>query len=169
MANRSNQAPLLQEALVGAASGLFATVPMTVTMLVMQRFLPRLEQTTLEPRRVSDDMLQKMGLAHELTEEQRERISIAAHFGYGALAGMLYVPVERLLPFPRGLRGAVYGVLIWAGSYAGWLPAVRTLPPPRHRPKRRNQLMVVAHLVWGLSLDIATQAFVGQRTARRRG
>src|SRR5687768_7932316 len=101
-----NRRPLIQEAIAGAVSGLIATVPMTITMLVMQRLLPKRQQTTLEPKRISDDMLRKADLDDELSEGAKQQFSVAAHFGYGALTGMAYPLIDRLLPLPRGLRGA---------------------------------------------------------------
>jgi uncharacterized membrane protein YagU involved in acid resistance len=166
MTTQTKQRTLLAEALAGAVSGLAATVPMTVAMLVMQRVLPRRQQTTLEPRRVSDDMLRKSGLNDDLSERGKERVSVVAHFGYGAGTGMIYALAERLLPLPRGLRGPVYGLFVWAASYAGWLPAVNTLPPPQRRPAGRNLMLVVSHLVWGAAAEGVT-AFLLNRGTRR--
>jgi hypothetical protein len=140
---------LVGEALAGAVSGLIATVPMTVAMLVIQRMLPRREQTTLEPRRVSDDMLRKADLHDDVSEDGKQQFSVAAHFGYGAGVGTIYALAEPFMPLPRGLRGPAYALAVWAVSYAGWLPAVNTLPPPQKRPAGRNVLLVVSHLVWG--------------------
>jgi uncharacterized membrane protein YagU involved in acid resistance len=172
MASQKSQRPLIQEAIAGAVSGFIATIPMTVTMLIMQRLLPKREQTTLEPRRVSDDILHKVNLDDELSEKGRKHFSIFAHFGYGALSGMTYALAERVLPLPRGLRGAVYGLFVWAASYIGWLPAAGTLPPPQRRPVGRNLLLVLAHFVWGIALDIVSSILLGRRYGRstsRRG
>ena len=153
---------LLGDALAGAVSGLVATVPMTVAMLVMQRLLPRREQSTLEPRRISDDMLRKVDLDDDLSERGKQKVSVAAHFGYGAGTGMIYALADRFLPLPRGLRGPAYGMLVWAASYAGWLPAVKTLPPPQRRPAGRNLLLIVSHLVWGAAAEGMTTFLLGR-------
>jgi uncharacterized membrane protein YagU involved in acid resistance len=162
MATRRRQRSLVDEALAGAVSGLVATVPMTITMFAVQKMLPRREQTTLEPRRVSDDMLRKADLHDDVSEGGKEKFSVAAHFGYGAGTGMIYALAGRLLPLPPGLRGPVYGLFVWAASYAGWLPAVNTLPPPHRRPLGRNLLLIVAHFVWGIAID-TTRALVFKR------
>jgi hypothetical protein len=44
-------------------------------------------------------------------------------------------------------------MLVWAASYAGWLPAVNTLPPPQRRPAGRNLLLILSHLVWGAATE----------------
>jgi hypothetical protein len=166
MTRQRLEQPLLSEALAGAVSGLIATVPMTVAMLVIQRMLPRRQQTTLEPRRVSDDMLRKANLHDDISEEGKEQFSVAAHFGYGAGVGTIYALAEPFMPLPRGLRGPAYALAVWAVSYAGWLPAVKTLPPPQKRPAGRNLLLIASHLVWGAAAEGMTTLFLG-RTSRR--
>jgi uncharacterized membrane protein YagU involved in acid resistance len=149
---------VLQETLKGAVAGLIATVPMTATMLAIQRMLPRLQQQRLEPRRITNDMLRRTGLKHDLSEQKREQATLVAHFGYGAAVGAGYALAEQLLPLPRGLRGPTYGMLVWAASYAGWLPVIGTLPPPQQRPAGRNALLIAAHLVWGLATEAVSEA-----------
>ena len=160
-----SQRSLVEEAIAGAVSGLAATVPMTISMLVMQRMLPRRDQSTLEPQRVSDDMLRRSHADNHMSAKQERQFSVVAHLGYGAASGMAYALAERLLPLPRGIRGPVYGLFVWAASYAGWLPVVGTLPPPQRRPVNRNLLMIVAHFVWGLALDIAASVLLGRQYA----
>jgi uncharacterized membrane protein YagU involved in acid resistance len=159
MTKQTYKRSIVEEALAGAASGLLATVPMTLTMFIMQGMLPRRERTTLEPRRVSDDMLRKAGVNDDVSKQGRESFSVVAHLGYGATTGMFYALAQRLMPLPGGLRGPVYGLFVWAASYAGWLPAVNTLPPPHRRPVRRNLLLIVAHFVWGVALELAILLF----------
>jgi uncharacterized membrane protein YagU involved in acid resistance len=166
MAQSSSKRSILEDAVAGAAAGLIATVPMTVTMLLIQRLLPRRQQSTLEPRRVSDDMLRKAGVDGELSADAKEKISVAAHFGYGATTGMLYSLAERALPSRPVLRGPLYGLLVWGASYVGWLPAAGTLPPPHRRPIGRNVLLISAHLIWGIALQQIDAALSDRRTDR---
>jgi hypothetical protein len=49
------------------------------------------------------------------------------------------------------------GVAIWAGSYLGWLPTVGILTPATRHPWRRNLLMIVAHVIWGVALGEGLQ------------
>ena len=159
------------ETLAGVAAGFLATVPMSVAMLCVQRMLPRKQQSTLEPRRISDDMLRRADLHDDLTERHREGISVVAHFGYGAATGIVYTLVARKLPVPKALRGPAYGLMVWTASYAGWLPAIGTLPPPQHRPGGRNLLLIVSHLIWGTATETVSELLLGDKTrwaARRR-
>lgn len=71
---------------------------------------------------------------------------MGAHFAYGALTGALLA--LRPQP-PSPATGAAYGVLVWAVSYLGWIPASHILKPATRHPFRRNALLVAVHLIWG--------------------
>jgi uncharacterized membrane protein YagU involved in acid resistance len=43
-------------------------------------------------------------------------------------------------------------VALWVGSYLGWLPAMDILPPATQQPWRRNLVMIIAHMIWGVTL-----------------
>jgi uncharacterized membrane protein YagU involved in acid resistance len=75
-------------------------------------------------------------------------MTLLAHFGLGGLTGAFFA----LLPAIRG-GGMAYGLSVWALSYLGWIPAARILTPARRHPLKRNLLMVVAHIVWGMTLS----------------
>lgn len=47
-------------------------------------------------------------------------VTATAHFGYGAIAGIVYALLPR-----RMISGGSYGVLVWALSYLGWIPLAR--------------------------------------------
>ena len=139
---------------------------MTATMLVIDRLLPGWQRTRLEPRRITDDMLRCTGLKEDLSNKQRIGASLVAHLGYGAAVGSAYPLADPMIPLPRGLRGPAYGLLVWAASYAGWLPAVGTLPAPQHRPAGRNLLLIASHLVWGAATEAVSNQLIGREAAR---
>jgi uncharacterized membrane protein YagU involved in acid resistance len=143
--------------LQGAVAGLAATVPMSIVMVAIHRLLPWRERRTLEPKKISDDMLRRVGLDDDLSESGREKASVAAHFGYGSACGIGYALSEPLSPLPRGGRGPAFGLLVWAASYGGWLPALGTLPPPTRYPLARQAMLVVSHLVWGAAVEAVQQ------------
>jgi uncharacterized membrane protein YagU involved in acid resistance len=144
----------MQSLLSGAVAGLAATVPMTAAMKAMHRQLPAGERYPLPPRPITMRAAHKAGVdvGHDLDERQRTGLTLAAHFGYGTMVGALYGPVA-----PRGMGAAIlggvgYGLLVWAGSYLGLLPALGLLSPATRHPARRNALMIAAHVVWGAAL-----------------
>lgn len=77
-----------------------------------------------------------------------------AHLGFGAGAGVLYAllpPAVRSAP-----RGALFGLGIWATSYAGWIPALGLMKRPKRDRPGRPTSMVLSHLVYGAVLGALT-------------
>lgn len=144
----------MRELMVGAAAGLAATVPMTVAMDVMHRRLPRRQRYPLPPRIIEQRLTRTAGVEDELDGLDHAGLALAAHFGYGAAAGAMFPVVSRALRGGAVTKGVSYGLLVWAGSYLGLLPAIGILTPATEHPRRRNALMIAAHVVWGGSLGL---------------
>jgi len=142
----------LNSAVRGAVAGFAATLPMTAAMFAVQLVLPRSSQIRLEPRIITDKLLQRANIYQETSERAHKLAALANHFAYGAACGAVCATVAgaRLQSSPS--TGLLFGLLIWMGSYAGWLPAAKILPPPRDRLPGRNVMLLAAHSVWGLSL-----------------
>jgi uncharacterized membrane protein YagU involved in acid resistance len=138
--------------ILGTIGGVVATGPMTVAMILLHRRLPRHERYPLPPREITMKLARKTGVAGELDRGGRAAATMVSHFGYGAAAGSLYAALLE----PRGAalaKGLLFGLLVWTGSYLGWLPAAGILRPATEQPARRNILMIAAHLVWGATLS----------------
>jgi uncharacterized membrane protein YagU involved in acid resistance len=134
--------------LLGALAGIAGTFAMTAAARAMHRRLPAGERYPLPPREIIEGAL-PVPSKHGLDEQQRQSVTLAAHFGYGAATGALYALLR-----PRGsvLPGAAYGLLVWTVSYFGIMPGLGILQPAHEHPRRRNWLMIVAHLVWGSTM-----------------
>jgi uncharacterized membrane protein YagU involved in acid resistance len=152
------KANYISKALIGAASGFVATVPMTVAMLAINKALSGRHRQRLEPRKITDDMLRRVRLKNGLSEKERKLAAIAAHFSFGTAVGSMYPIVEPFIPAPRPLRGPLYGLTVWAANYGGVLPAIDTLPPPQKRPAGRSVLLIASHLVWGVVVQLANDS-----------
>lgn len=86
-----------------------------------------------------------------------------AHLVYGALCGLLFVGLRAgASAAPRRPLGVLFGLLVWLGSYLGLLPALKLYPRPEADSPGRVVVMIVAHIVFGLSL-----AEIEQRLERR--
>lgn len=157
---------ILPRAAIGAGSGVVATGAMTVAMLALQQLLPKGEQYPLPPRRIVDILARWAGIRRDLDKTELNALTGVAHFGYGTAMGALYGPIGLALPLPGLASGVAWGLLVWAGSYLGLLPALGILTPATRHPAARNALMIAAHVVWGSSLGaLATRvaAWTGQR------
>jgi hypothetical protein len=142
----------LGKTLAGAAAGLAATVPMTAAMMGLHRGLPADERYPLPPRRITMRAAKKAGIKHWLDEPQKRGVTLAAHFGYGTAAGIIFgliAPRRAAEAIPAGIG---FGLLVWSASYLGLLPALDLHPPATRDTVRRNALMIAAHVVWGASL-----------------
>ena len=127
--------------LLGALAGVVGTAAMTAAMRALHRRLEPAERYPLPPREIVERVLPKRA-----SEQTRRTSTIASHFGYGAGMGAVFA----LAPVDKGtLTGAAYGVLVWAGSYLGWIPSTNILMNATQHPLRRNLLMSGVHLVWG--------------------
>jgi uncharacterized membrane protein YagU involved in acid resistance len=143
--------------LQGAAAGFFATAPMSISMLLGWTLLPRREKYALPPRLITEEVAERTGIEQKRGEDELVGLTILSHFGYGALSGSIYALFEQRVRIHSSLKGALAGLAIWIGSYLGWLPAAGILRPATRHPWRRNLLMILAHLVWGVTLGEVTR------------
>ena len=149
----------------GFLSGFAATAPMTAVMLVMHRMLPWSERYALPPRKVTMNVADAAQVKHKMSAPQRDVATAAAHFGYGAGMGALYAAMEQKVPAPGVAKGIGWGLIVWSGSYLGFLPALGLHHAATREPRGRNLLMILAHVVWGATLG----AMVAQtRNAKAR-
>ena len=79
--------PLLR----GATAGFIGTIPMTIFMLAMHRFLPKWQRYALPPEEITDELADRASLEKHM--DQQERVGAA-----------LGEPVERQLG--EGIHGA---------------------------------------------------------------
>jgi hypothetical protein len=153
----------------GAFAGLLATVPMTVFMLLVRRGLPRHEQHRLPPVQIAAHLTRKTGLRKLLDRQDEGVLGWALHFGFGTAAGAVFGGLSPRVPLPAWPQGLAFGVVVWAGSYFGWLPAFDIHGHGGDQAPRRNALMLAAHLVWGATLGAVMAALTGTRAASDSG
>lgn len=152
---------VVRSVLAGSAAGCAATAPMTAVMEGVRRLLPPDQQDPLPPRQITDRAAAAVGLDDDLSEDQKEAATAAAHFGFGASAGAAYGLVAPHLPFGPVGNGIGYGLVVWAGSFFGWLPATGLYKQPENEPAGRHLKMAVSHVVWGATLGLIHHALAG--------
>lgn len=145
-----------------ALAGFVGTAPMTVFMLLTQRFLPRGQRYDLPPEIITKDLAQRARVRHHMNKRQILGATLFSHFGYGAAMGLLYRPLSKKGPLPPVVKGVSFGLLVWAGSYLVLLPLLGMAESGQKEPGRRNLMMIVAHIIWGSSMAIVADELVRQ-------
>lgn len=145
----------MNKLLSGLVAGFTATIPMTKAMEWMHRRLPRTQRYPLPPRHITMGVAEAVGIKQQMDEEERATVTLASHFAFGAVSGAIYGAVSEKIPGHPALKGMVFGLIVWSNSYLVGLPAVGLLRPATQYPARRNALMLVAHVVWGVSLGLS--------------
>ena len=150
--------PLLQQRgfplLLGATAGFLGTIPMTIFMLAMHRFLPKWQQYALPPQEITDELANRADLEKHMDKKERLSAALVSHFGYGATMGAIYSLISKRIPLPYLLKGTIFGLVVWVASYLGLLPALGISQSADEEPVRRNLLMIAAHVVWGSTTGI---------------
>lgn len=147
----------------GAAAGLVATLPMTLFMRSVWKRLPAEEQYALPPRQITRNVVGPFRF-WRMDPEKQTGLTLLLHFLFGAATGSIYGMVEEKVPLQSTVKGPLAGMVVWAGSYLGWIPALGILPPATEHPWRRNAMMIAAHLIWGVTLG----ALAGITSSRKR-
>jgi len=144
--------PLLRRLRLGAGAGVAGTVVMSGVMLAADRFgrlgLP-------PPQAISEQTMQLASGARPAASTGRA-LGLVAHLGFGAAGGAAYALLPRVLG--PDLRGLGWGLLVYAVSYQGWVPAMGALPPATRDRRDRVAVMIFAHAVYGSVLGRAEQA-----------
>ena len=146
-----------------AVAGCAATAPMTVFMLFTQRFLPHGQRYELPPEIIIQDLARRAHLHWRLSKRQILLATLVSHLGYGAAMGLFYRPIERSMLGPSLVKGSGFGLLVWAASYLGLLPAMGLVESAYREPGRRNLMMIAAHLVWGSATGFFASLFTRRR------
>jgi Protein of unknown function (DUF1440) len=153
---------IARRSLNGAASGFLATFPMTVALLGIRKALPIFHRQTLPPYKISKRIFSKFRLLAPWENKKKKILTNASHFGYGAAGGVVYSTFANKSDLSPAIKGTVFGLAVWVGSYFGWLPATKILPPYMEHPKR-HAMMAASHVVWGTSI-----AYIFDRLEARR-
>lgn len=151
--------------LIGTIAGAAATVPMTLVMETLHDRLPGEPPRPLPPREITESLAAKAGAADDIREPEMEALTLASHFGYGALCGAVFgLLAPRRMPAAIAC-GTLFGLGVWAGSYLGWLPALGVRHDARRDPPARNGLMIAAHTVWGATAGLVVASGRGKQHA----
>lgn len=149
---------------ISSIAGALATLPMTLVMSYLHKRLPSHKKSDLAPREITEELSSKAGLDKYMSEKDVVGATIGSHFGYGAASGIIAAPLLDTVKRPKVIAGMGFGLLIWAGSYLGWLPVSGLYKSATQEPRERNTLYIASHLVWGAFLGLIYDAFERPKT-----
>jgi hypothetical protein len=155
------------DAIVGAAAGVIATVPMTITMEQLHRVTPDDEHRPLPPREVTEGFVERFAPDGGRDEESLQRLTFLLHYAFGGVAGALFPLVAPRRVGAAVGAGVAYGLAVWSGSYLGLLPAIGVRHNAKDDSAARSSIMIAAHVVWGITLALLVRGRPGVRTSSR--
>jgi uncharacterized membrane protein YagU involved in acid resistance len=102
----------------------------------------------LPPRKIARKALASAG---EPSKTAIDVATVVSHLGFGLATGALFGVISRRLHprVPGAVQGAVWGSVVWAASYAGWVPALDIMPPPQKDRPDRPWVMFLGHIIFG--------------------
>ena len=125
----------MNKIVAGTLAGLTATAPMTAAMIAMHKALPAHERYPLPPRKVTMRAAKKVGVKKYLRGGEKKAATLAAHFGYGAAMGGIFALLAPRAPGRPVTKGIAWGLIVWATSYLGLLPATGLHEPATKNPR----------------------------------
>jgi hypothetical protein len=150
---------MLRRILAGATAGIIATGPQSA--VVWGARAARIYRRRPPPEVVSGTSTNALVQAGVLPAHLERPAMVAEHLGVGAAGGVLFALVSGVIR-PAPIAGVLTGLAIWKASYDGWIPALRIMPPPEKDESRRQRTMLIAHVVYGLSLAPAFRRLNGK-------
>lgn len=139
----------------GSVAGSIATLLMTIFMRVTQ--LTGLYHDELPPTKVTRAALDVTETEQHVSPEGETMLTGITHWLFGMVCGAIFGVLHRLLRsvLPAPLHGIIFGLLVWAVSYMGWVPAAGILPQPWNQPGAHGLMPMLAHVVYGGTLGQA--------------
>jgi uncharacterized membrane protein YagU involved in acid resistance len=104
-----------------------------------------------------------VALGRRLTVPQRLRAQRVIHYGMGAGLGVAYSAAASRWPAASRARGALAGVVIYAGTHGSLLPALGIQRPPWRLSPAAVAWESTSHLAFGVALEAARSALGGRR------
>src|SRR2546426_12019633 len=100
--------------LQGSLAGFIATGPMTLFMLVTQRYLPKRHRYALPPEIITEDLARRTHVRRHMNKTQILVASLVSHFGYGAAIAALSGAFEKKISLPPPVQVTIFGLLAGA-------------------------------------------------------
>lgn len=152
------------ELLKGALAGALATKVMErISLFLYEHEDPAVRRREDEVRQdkppylVAADKTAKL-IGRPLTEEQKQTLAMAYHWGLGLSAGALYAVLRRRYASLNRTRGLGFGLAFFLLIDEMLNAALRLTPPPKAFPWQAHARGLVAHLAYAVAANTALDA-----------
>lgn len=89
-----------------------------------------------------------------LPEDKKPLAGNLVHYAFGGSVGALYGGVAAVVPRVTTAVGLPFGVAVWLGAHVITVPALGLAEPPTRRPRSKEGLEFVLHLVYGAVTEL---------------
>ena len=162
MAHMTKRPTVASSVSVAVFAGCVATVPQTLAMAAVRRWLPGPTRGRFPPRQVTEAIVTRVIGRRRWSEPVWWTLTAASHFAFGSAAGAAYPLVPAVGPVV--VHGAAFGLAVGAVPYLVVFPLLGIRSPQGDRPVRKAAQLVAAHVAWG----IATAVVYDRLRSRRR-
>jgi uncharacterized membrane protein YagU involved in acid resistance len=100
------------------------------------------------------DGIARWFLHSPLPEDKKPLAGNLVHYAFGASVGALYGAGAAVVPSVTTAVGLPFGVAVWLGAHVITVPALGLAEPPTHRPRSKEALELVLHLVYGAVTEL---------------
>lgn len=115
----------------------------------------RSQQESESPTMKAAAKIARLG-GRELTHEEKKKLAPVVHYSFGTLQGAVYGGTAELAGTPGGfLPGVLFGAALFAAADELALPQLGLTGKPSEMPASSHVCGLAAHLVYGLSTEIA--------------
>ncbi|HLJ49270.1 MAG TPA: DUF1440 domain-containing protein [Bryobacteraceae bacterium] len=151
---------VLKGALAGALGGLAASFAMNQFQGLWTKLAGKTsngsDATVKTAQAISPTVFQR-----ELSEDQKKWAGPAVHYGFGTLVGAAYGALAEAVPKAGVGRGTGYGSAVWLAADELVLPRLGLTGPAREQPVSTHVQAWLAHVVYGVTTDMARRVMLG--------
>jgi putative membrane protein len=115
-----------------------------------------------QPKKEKEDATMKAAgkiasiAGRELSHEQKKKLGPLVHYGFGTLQGAMYGAVTEMAGVPGGfLPSLVFGAALFTAADELAVPALGLSAKPSESPLSSHLYGLAAHVVYGLSTEMA--------------
>ncbi len=90
----------------------------------------------------------------ELTDEQKDTVSLAIHYAFSTLTSAAYGAIVAGADDRRLGSGVGFGLVLWAGLHEITLPLLGATPPLRRLPAKEQINEFVTHAIFGATVEV---------------